>query len=948
MRCPAAFAFPFLTFATVAPTQQLLLSSSYGAPTSPTASAPSVPLVDGNRAWFTAVSRDHGRQIWVTDGTTAGTHMAFALSAAVNQYRFPLLAAGQGNLLFSDGGRIWISDGTLPGTRALSAGFYATTIGKVGSHAMISMNPQGGSQTPSLLSIDLRSGAIEDFTPLWVNYGVQQQDLDGQMYLNATALGGTLRTWVTDGTLAGTRMLQTLDGTPVLARGNFAAFRGSIYFEGSSDNLSSAFYRIPKESTSAERLFASGAIFLPLYYLTPTRNGIAYFRLGQLWVTDGTASGTQQLAVPGNPYEPLATLGGRVVFSGNTPAHNSEPWISDGTVAGTHELIDLNPGAGSSYPSTFRVAGDRMFFDVTVNGVRSLQRTDGTAQGTITAAMIPNGPQFVVAFGDGMLYADGSDQSGRNLWFADGDAPPRQLTQSFMERALIPNAAPWNRPLTQSIRGTLIFQIYETANGGQLWRSDGTPAGTSRLCDLFLGTDAYCLLGIPLGDRMLFYGQTSAGGSAYMSDGTALGTMLTDIPREAVGLPWVYNQAWIPLGDVALLQGYYDVYHTDGTGAGTSRFPFPQSGFGGIVVATSDLVFAHCGATELWCSDGSAAGTRRVDDNVFKLIGSLGADALYISYGYPQAPGLYASNGGLPRFLAPVPPVGLEWGFVWNNQYWFWNGQLWHTDGTAAGTVAVPYNVSRPVPGPDALYYVDSDPDHGSELWRTDGAPAGTWRVTDLMPGPMDGVLAVSAVGDRLFLTARDPTGGTEPWISDGTAAGTFRLADITPGSEPSNPVFLGVAGEYLYFFANEGERNVGLYSVRLRDLGIAQRERLGAGCLGSAGRPTLDCSAFPHVGDGSFRFDLQHAPALAPVFLMLGTEHGITSLGPCVVRTAGDIAVLGTNASFNGHAAWPQPIPALPSLIGVSLTAQAVVIDAGAPGPGFSVSDALLLVIGE
>src|SRR5712671_405212 len=180
MRCPVAFAFLSLTFVAEAPSQQLLLSSSYGAPTTPTSSDPSTPLVDGNRAWFTAASRDQGRRLWVTDGTAAGTHMAVAVGAN------SLLAAGQGHLLFSDGSRLWLTDGTLTGTRLLSSlrdydPYSLAAAGPVNGRALVSTRPLVGNEV-TILSIDLGNGAVEDFGPHWKDYRVLRQEIDGLMF----------------------------------------------------------------------------------------------------------------------------------------------------------------------------------------------------------------------------------------------------------------------------------------------------------------------------------------------------------------------------------------------------------------------------------------------------------------------------------------------------------------------------------------------------------------------------------------------------------------------------------------------------------------------------------------------------------------------------------------------------------------------------------------------
>jgi ELWxxDGT repeat protein len=48
--------------------------------------------------------------------------------------------------------------------------------------------------------------------------------------------------------------------------------------------------------------------------------------------------------------------------TGPASGHGMELWVTDGTALGTHELFDLNPGAGSSYPYLIRPVDGTMFF----------------------------------------------------------------------------------------------------------------------------------------------------------------------------------------------------------------------------------------------------------------------------------------------------------------------------------------------------------------------------------------------------------------------------------------------------------------------------------------------------------------------------------------------------------------------------------------------------------
>jgi ELWxxDGT repeat protein len=113
----------------------------------------------------------------------------------------------------------------------------------------------------------------------------------------------------------------------------------------------------------------------------------------ELWVSDGTTDGTQLLKDinPGgsdsgftyNFLGDFTELNDRLYFGANDGENGNELWVSDGTAEGTQLLVDIDPGASSSYPSDFTELNDRLYFGANdgENG-RELWVSDGTAEGT--------------------------------------------------------------------------------------------------------------------------------------------------------------------------------------------------------------------------------------------------------------------------------------------------------------------------------------------------------------------------------------------------------------------------------------------------------------------------------------------------------------------------------------------------------------------------------------
>ena len=91
----------------------------------------------------------------------------------------------------------------------------------------------------------------------------------------------------------------------------------------------------------------------------------------ELWRSDGTALGTYLVrdvcpgqcgAEPWPEHDAIAAAGGIVFFAGNDGVHGTELWVSDGTALGTHEVADIRPGKLSSVPGKFLVASGQLFF----------------------------------------------------------------------------------------------------------------------------------------------------------------------------------------------------------------------------------------------------------------------------------------------------------------------------------------------------------------------------------------------------------------------------------------------------------------------------------------------------------------------------------------------------------------------------------------------------------
>lgn len=155
----------------------------------------------------------------------------------------------------------------------------------------------------------------------------------------------------------------------------------------------------------------------------------------QLWISDGTAAGTQLIAVPGNQQlgsniKLLAIKGNSLFFRATDESHGPELWISDGTAAGTRMFMDFNKNNDNpdinrkgSTISGF-IAGDWLFIGARpLDGSTTTQSwiTDGTITRQVSLVSASEGSREM---GGDMYYAKASDPMAlyttMELWKADG------------------------------------------------------------------------------------------------------------------------------------------------------------------------------------------------------------------------------------------------------------------------------------------------------------------------------------------------------------------------------------------------------------------------------------------------------------------------------------------------------------------------------------------------
>jgi ELWxxDGT repeat protein len=390
----------------------------------------------------------------------------------------------------------------------------------------------------------------------------------------------------------------------------------------------------------------------------------------ELWRTDGSAAGTEQVAninpTGGSSPGTVTAFGGAVIFHAFEPATGEEPWRSDGTSAGTTQLGDLNPNAGSSSARGFIQVGDQLLFraDNGTDGAE-LWRTDGTPAGTamvedINPAGGSIGGAFFPAVLNGFAYFSATEPvAGSELYRSDGTAAGTGLVQNI---ALAGGSSP---QLITPVGNWLYFTADDGTVGRELWRSDGVPgaAGTTELVDDINGVAAgSSVTGLTeFQDRVYFAADGPGNGiELWRSDGTTTEIVADVNPvgdSEPRSLTVVGDQLFFTANDgthgreVWVSDGVPEPAGTTGLVAdldpgGSSPCITPQlTALGEHLYLCAD---DGTSGSELWRSDGTEAGTQRFDIN------ALGS----------SNPGSFTVHDGTLYFTATDAVAGAElWAF---------------------------------------------------------------------------------------------------------------------------------------------------------------------------------------------------------------------------------------------------------------------------------------------
>ena len=433
-----------------------------------------------------------------------------------------------------------------------------------------------------------------------------------------------------------------------------------------------------------------------------------------------------------------------------------------------------------------------------------LWHSDGTSAGTAPLFAPPapphmKAPREMITAGQRTYFAFANEETGLELWsFADDDASAGPVAD------IEPGPSSARPDQLTAVSDSLYFTVNGATTSG-LWRTDGTSAGTQRItgqrADGTTLERAIPTLLVP-GEETLYFAvlvEKNSDGGDYQRYTELWRVEPSSTTASFVTRVELPDQQDVAIHTAKFLNGrlYFIVYEdseadfepvdslwvSDGTAAGTQKLDdlplYHASSYSRTdpeplaqLFAVGDMIYIA--SSNLWQTDGTVGGATQIAS------GGLSPVNNYLFY---SSDSQIAQREGQILYLADYQFEGGAIRGDWIVTETLLKRVDLSTDGAVSekslslDNVVGALGVIELQATIDGVVYFSAK----NQLWRSDGTAAGTELLVNVNTVSRSrGVANFQRVGDTLFFSAQSERQGAQIWQSDGTARGTFSVANLS------------------------------------------------------------------------------------------------------------------------------------------------------------------------
>lgn len=416
---------------------------------------------------------------------------------------------------------------------------------------------------------------------------------------------------------------------------------------------------------------------------------------------------------------------------------------------------------------------------------------------------------------NGILFFSANDGiSGIELWKSDGSDAGTVLVKDIN-----PGSADAKPMYLCCIDSTLYFIADDGVHGSELWQSDGTTNGTTLVKDIYRGRYGSSIHGFMKVNETLYFTaeDTTHKRSLWKSNGTRESTLTVATTKlDESSEPLVFNP---------ILHVHGFIYHASSINneVGPVLCTFEEStGISEPIIDMESGKYVKypenllCVNGIVYCkalaNDGTGSRilwkTQNSENSATKLEDMNSAQHYF-------SPDCLSKISETLYFRAYDLKTKLYGLYRVNDKqkgelvsHKVFNGEK-------------NFSLSNLVEMNRSAYCIANDIEHGTELWRSDGTEEGTHMVHDIYSGKIGSFpYHLTPCGNVLFFTAKDSTHGTELWKTDGTSKGTSLVKDILPGKRSTFYNNFTPVNGIVYFTTNDGVHGYELWKSDGTDAG--------------------------------------------------------------------------------------------------------------------------------